>query len=260
MTVDWITVSAQIVNFLILVWLLKRFLYQPVIRAMDKREQHIAERLQAAQEREQQAQVQQQQYEDKAAKLDRQREEVIANAQLQAEEKKRQLLNQARQEINEKRLQWQKQIDQDKDEFLKILQKKSTEAIQAISRKALADLANSELEEQVIASFIHRLKTLDHESRNALATAVTGASEPLRILSTFELDSAMRERITWAVHEYVAEGIETQYGASPELLCGIELSSGGQRLSWNLADYLKELSTHMEDAFADVQSTRESQS
>ncbi len=48
MQIDWLTVIAQIVNFLILVWLLKRFLYQPVINAMDQREQRIAERLQKA--------------------------------------------------------------------------------------------------------------------------------------------------------------------------------------------------------------------
>ena len=45
MDVDWITVSAQIVNFLILVWLLKRFLYRPVLNAMNRREQRIHQRL-----------------------------------------------------------------------------------------------------------------------------------------------------------------------------------------------------------------------
>ncbi|MGD8939774.1 MAG: F0F1 ATP synthase subunit B [Gammaproteobacteria bacterium] len=257
MTVDWITVSAQIINFLVLVWLLKRFLYEPVIRAMDRREQRIAEQLQAAQEREQQALAQQQQYQDKAAQLDRQREELISKAQQQAEEEKRQLLDQAREEVNEKQKQWQGQAEQDKEEFLKILRKKSTEAIQAISRKALSDLANAELEEQVIASFITRLKSLDKDSRNALARAVAGASEPLRIHSAFELDSTTRARITRAVHEYIAEGIDTQYSGSPELLCGIELSGGGQRLSWNLADYLRELNTRVEDAFTSVQSKKE---
>jgi F-type H+-transporting ATPase subunit b len=256
-TVDWITVSAQIVNFLVLVWLLKRFLYEPVIRAMDRREQRIAEQLQVAQEREQQAQVEQQQYQDKAAQLDRQREELITKAQQQAEEEKHQLLDLARDEVNEQRKQWLGQADQDKEEFLKILQKKSTEAIQAISRKALSDLANADLEEQVIAAFIHRLKSLDKDSRKALAQAVTGASEPLRIHSAFELDSTVRARITRAVHEYIAEGIDTQYSGSPELLCGIELSGGGQHLSWNLADYLRELNTRMEDAFSSAHNIRE---
>ena len=56
MQIDWFTVVAQIVNFLILVWLLKKFLYGPIIRAMDDRERRIASRLEEANARERQAQ------------------------------------------------------------------------------------------------------------------------------------------------------------------------------------------------------------
>ena len=42
MAIDWFTIGAQILNFLVLVWLLKRFLYQPVLDAIDKREKRIA--------------------------------------------------------------------------------------------------------------------------------------------------------------------------------------------------------------------------
>ena len=42
MLIDWFTVGAQVVNFLILVWLLKRFLYRPILDAIDAREKRIA--------------------------------------------------------------------------------------------------------------------------------------------------------------------------------------------------------------------------
>lgn len=45
MLIDWFTVIAQVVNFLILVWLLKRFLYQPILNAIDAREQRVATEL-----------------------------------------------------------------------------------------------------------------------------------------------------------------------------------------------------------------------
>ncbi len=50
MLINWFTVLAQIVNFLILVYLLKRFLYGPIIRAMQEREKKIARRLQDAED------------------------------------------------------------------------------------------------------------------------------------------------------------------------------------------------------------------
>ena len=42
MLIDWFTVGAQLLNFLILVCLMKRFLYQPVLDAIAAREQKIA--------------------------------------------------------------------------------------------------------------------------------------------------------------------------------------------------------------------------
>ena len=48
MHIDWLTVVAQIVNFLVLVYLLKRFLYGPILQAMDDRQAGIAARLQEA--------------------------------------------------------------------------------------------------------------------------------------------------------------------------------------------------------------------
>ena len=45
MLIDWFTVGAQALNFIILVWLLKRFLYKPILNAVDAREKRIAAEL-----------------------------------------------------------------------------------------------------------------------------------------------------------------------------------------------------------------------
>ncbi len=63
MGADWFTVVAQIINFLILVALLKRFLYGPIIRAMDRREAEIASRMDAASDKTADAEKQRIRYE-----------------------------------------------------------------------------------------------------------------------------------------------------------------------------------------------------
>ncbi|MEO5958542.1 MAG: F0F1 ATP synthase subunit B, partial [Opitutaceae bacterium] len=45
MLIDWFTVGAQVLNFLILVWLMKRFLYKPILNAIDAREKKISAEL-----------------------------------------------------------------------------------------------------------------------------------------------------------------------------------------------------------------------
>ncbi len=249
MAIDWITVSAQIVNFLILVWLLKHFLYQPIIRAMERREQHIRERLNEAQERESQADEKAHHYQEQRDEMERRRDEILERARTEAEQQKRRMLDEARADVAETREHWQHQVRQEKEEFLGNLQRQTVEAVKQIAHKALVELADAELEERIIHTFMGRLKSLDREDRRALSDA----DEPVRIITAFELDATLRGRLTRAVHEYLAAGIDIDYRHSPELLCGIELTRGGRRLSWNLADFTDELTARIEEAFSPVE-------
>ena len=65
MLIDWFTVIAQVVNFLILVWLLKRFLYRPILNAIDAREKRIAAKIADADAKEAEAQKQREEYQQK---------------------------------------------------------------------------------------------------------------------------------------------------------------------------------------------------
>lgn len=253
MAIDWITVSAQIVNFLILVLLLKRFLYQPVMRAMDRREQRIANRLNDAQEREQQANEKEQRYQDKQNELEQTRDHILHKAEEEAERKKKQMLDEAREEVAKTRTHWQRQVSDEKAEFLDSLRHQVADAIQSLARKALDDLADTDLEQRIVQVFITQLTSLDSETRKAMLQT----DETVRISSTFELDSAVRGQLTRTIHEHLADGIDVNYTQSPELLCGIELSCAGRRLSWNLADYLEELTTRIEEAFTSIETSRE---
>ncbi len=243
MSIDWITVSAQIVNFLILVWLLKRFLYQPVVNAMDKREQGIAKRTRSAVEREQKADEAATLYRNKSEELELEREEILAKAKQDAEQQKKALLSTARAEVAATRGDWQRQANQEKEEFFDNLRKQSARVIQRIARQALHDLANADLEHQVINAFIERLQALDSK-------ASTDTTEPASIATAFELDASLRERVTRAVREHFAADVEIDYSESPALLCGIELTHGGRRLSWSLSDYMENLTDSVEEAFS----------
>jgi F-type H+-transporting ATPase subunit b len=73
MLIDWFTVGAQAVNFLILVWLLKRFLYRPVLAAIDAREKKIAAQLADAAQREARAQAERADLQHRSETLERAR-------------------------------------------------------------------------------------------------------------------------------------------------------------------------------------------
>jgi F-type H+-transporting ATPase subunit b len=117
--------------------------------------------------------------------------------------------------------------------------------VQHIAAQTLRDLAGTGLEERIVDTFIEQLASADDELRAAF-----GKGEgPLRIRSSFELDSAVRSRLTRAVHERIDADLAVEYERDEELLCGIELRRADHRVGWNLALYLDELGDRLDESF-----------
>ncbi|NIP73234.1 MAG: F0F1 ATP synthase subunit B [Gammaproteobacteria bacterium] len=241
MQIDWVTVAAQIANFLVLVYLLKRLLYQPVITAMEARERRIAERLNEAERHEEEAEREGRAYRDKADSLDRRRDELIRQAEQEAEARRRELLEQARGEVDDTRAQWQQEIEREQRDFLTALRARAAESISAIARRALHDLADAELEEQIVQAFLSRLAGLDERQREAIGKA----SGPLRVVTSFELTGELRQGIAEAVHEHLSAGREIHFEQAGELVAGIELRTEGRKLGWSIDQYLETLEAQL---------------
>jgi F-type H+-transporting ATPase subunit b len=248
MQIDWITVSAQIVNFLILVWLLKRFLYGPVVRAMDRREERIGQRLEEARDRETEAGQQAESYRERRRELDERRDELLEEARDEAAEEKKRLVDEARAEADEARQKWLGQLEREKDAFADDLRRDIAAVFRKVADKALTELADRALEEQMAARFASRLEGLDEDTVAALASAEDG----LRVTSAAPLEPSVRSRLTRALHEHVADDAEVTYDESDELLCGIVLHGGGLRVGWSLADSLEGFDEQVRDLLADA--------
>lgn len=231
MQIDWLTVSAQIVNFLILVWLLKRLLYRPVINAMSRREEQIAARLEEAEHREGEADARSREYALKSEALEQAWEKELEEARKSAAQEKRRLLDAAREEIDAQRAKWREELLREQDDFRRALKRQLAESVVEIARRALSSLADAALERQILATFLRRLRSLPQEARAPFAR------QALRLASSFDLDDEARGRVREALD--AAEDIE--YVRAPELVCGIAVSGAGHELEWNVSDYLEDL-------------------
>src|SRR5450432_2061894 len=103
MLIDWFTVAAQAINFLILVWLLKRFLYKPILDAIDEREKGIAAQLAQAEAKKAEAQKEQGDFQDKNEAFDQERASLLKHATDEAKAERQRLLDEARNDADELR-------------------------------------------------------------------------------------------------------------------------------------------------------------
>ena len=101
MNIDWFTLIAQIINFILLMWLLKRFLYKPILAAIDKRETNIKNQLLDADSQKNEALKAQDEFNRKNESFDKQKAELMQKAVSEAKAESEKLKETARNEANE---------------------------------------------------------------------------------------------------------------------------------------------------------------
>jgi F-type H+-transporting ATPase subunit b len=187
--IDPFTLIAQIINFLILVLLLRRFLYGPIIRTMDERERRIAAELDEAARKEDEAQREARECHAEKVRLEDSRGEMLTRAQEEAAALKKKMVAEARSEIEENKTKWTRAIEIEKETFLQNLRQRTGEEVYAISRQVITDLANIELERHIIDTFIERLRGLEDSERLEIATAARRTREGAVITTSFPIGS-----------------------------------------------------------------------
>ena len=241
MLIDWFTVSAQIINFLILVWLLKHFLYKPILHAIDAREQRIAKELEDADEKMAEAKKERDEFRHKNEKFDKQRDELLNKAKDEVKGERQRLLNEARQSADDLRAKRQDALKREQQSLNDEITRRTLNEVFAITRKTLSDLAGMTLEERMSEVFDLRLRNLDDKAKKSLGTVLKTSSDPAILRSAFELPSEQRALIQNALNETFSAEIQVRFETAPEVISGIELTANGQKLAWSIADYIAAL-------------------
>ncbi len=250
MQIDWFTFFAQILNFLVLVWLLKKFLYGPVTRAMARREQYIAARLNEADEREEAVKERGAEFQRKLKELENHREETLREAQEAAEAERRRMLDEAHKELSDTREKWKEQLEEEKGEHMTEIKHQISREVCAISRQALKSLANEELERQMVVVFLGRLAGMEQARREELCSECGGGT--LILSTTAPLDDELKARARATVEALTGGSADLGFETTDRWQCGVELEIPGRAIAWTLDDYLHDLEAHLNVALAEA--------
>jgi F-type H+-transporting ATPase subunit b len=241
MLIDWFTIGAQVLNFLVLVWLMKRFLYKPILRAIDERENRIAAELGNADKNKAEAQKERDEFNHKNKEFDDQRAALFNKATDEAQAERKRLFDEARKaadDLSAKRLET---LRNDARNLNQAISLRTVKEVFAIARKTLMDLATTSLEERIGEVFTRRLREMDGKTKESLAVALKTASEPVLVRSAFELPAAQCASIQNALNETFSAEVKVRFESAPDLISGIELAANGQKVAWSIGDYLSSL-------------------
>jgi len=251
MLIDSFTIIAQIINFLILVYLLKRFLFNRIIKIMDDRENQIIDRMQDTEAAKEEAQKELEEQRRIRKELQEKWNEMLAQAKKDAQKKREELVRDARKKIDEEQKNWREAILKQRTAFLRDLRHLSCEQVCQISRKVLSDLASEKLENQLIENFLIQLQRLTKEEKADFIRFINRDERRIWVNSSFRLTREKESEIRKTLEKIIGDKVEINFKVSPDLICGIETRTEGKKISWNIENYLDGLEEQLKKAFTE---------
>ncbi len=261
MLIEFNTVIAQIINFLILFILLWRFLYKPILQTLKKRQAMIDERWENAEVAQEKAQREATLYRQQQKELQQQQEAIMIQAHQEVEQERQKLLIQARCEVEQMETKWKDALAQEKNNFLLALRQQVLGETNRIVRLALRDLANADLEEQIVTIFCQRLQQTDKLQWQEIAQSLSNYNQPIVISSSFEMPFTSRQKVRETLNLVLQnagfmppkDGVSNEnlfkFTTLPALICGVQVNLAGYEIAWNLDDYLQILEERLSATF-----------
>lgn len=239
MLIDWFTVGAQALNFIVLVWLMKRFLYQPILGAIDAREKKIADELARANKISEEANQEKAEFKKKNTEFDQQRDQLLEDASTAADAERQRLQEEARGTAEQLATKQQQTLQNNMQTLLESVRSSAQKELFAMAKNALRDLGSVEIEAQMIKVFLERLRQIEPAQKTMLEASLK--AKQVVVLSSGELQAEQKTAIEKGLAELFDQPVTLEFEQSTDLIGGIELNANGFKLGWSVAEYLHAL-------------------
>jgi F-type H+-transporting ATPase subunit b len=238
MEFSWTTLILEVINFLVLLWILKRFLYAPILRVLDQRRAGVLQTLADAHATREQAEAMQQQFASRLAAWEQ--EKTGKRSQLEddlARERERQLQKLLR-DLDAER---ESRAAQDRlhlESRQQELQSLADERSRQFASRLLARLAAPDLEIRLGQLFIEELQQLPESSQHTLRNGLDGQTQA-RVSSAFALPENIRSELLEVLSRQAGRNLTGEFFLDPALIAGVRVILGGTQLDFSLAGELQ---------------------
>jgi F-type H+-transporting ATPase subunit b len=243
MLIDGVTVAAQFVNFLVLVGLLRRYLYRPVLAAVERREKGIAAELAAAAESRAAASRERESWAERSRIFEQERSTKWQQAEAEIARQREALLARAQEEVRRQEALWREALAARRRELEHDLARRALRAATDTLRQMLTDLAGVDLETRLAEVLVARVRAMPGPDRERLRAAF---ARSICIRSSRPLSDQARQEIELLIGEL--GGPPPRYEVDESRVVGLLIRADSFQLSWDAADYLGRLIERLDRA------------
>ena len=240
MELDWTTFLLEIINFLILVWLLKRFLYQPVLNMIEQRRQKIKEDMALAAAGQEEAKVLKNQYEARLVDWEQEKRSAFDALEQQLAQERSNKLRQLDDEFEQQHLKHQARDQQQQTLWHSQAEAEALQLGSVFAARLLQGLTGPELDMRLQQLFIEQLAVLPENALRQLREGWQDGSSSIEVLSATPLDTTRQQAIRQALELKLGPiNGRFRFTQDDKLIAGLRVSIGAWTLQANLQDELR---------------------
>lgn len=223
MDIDWWTLALQAVNFLVLVWLLQRFLYKPVMRIVERRRQATDKALAEAEEARRKAEAEAAGYREKTAALSGEREKMLHEARTEIEQDRQRMVEHARKEAEQVIEAARQALARERAEALDALRRESTDLAVTLARTLLSEASHGKLAEVFLERLDAQIAAMSDAERQQLR-APAGADGAIEVATAPALAAGRREHWRRRLTERLGRSGEISFTTDKTLIAGARIA------------------------------------
>lgn len=246
MSIDWFTLIAQIINLLILLFLLRKFLYLPVLKAVEIRQKLIADELKKAEQSRLKAEKAEALSLQKVKDIENAKQQILADAQREAVKLAADMRQDAQNQYIASKEQWQQRLQNEQKNFDISVQKLTAEHFNRFADKAFRQMADEDLNVWTVKQFMQKIKNMPDKELSELQDNFHSQNS-LQIQSALELNDQLRAELEDLLREHCRLSAQTKfvYQINRELVCGIVVQAEEYMIEWSFNTYLEEFKQTM---------------
>ncbi len=253
MHIDWFTFIAQIVNFFVLVVILRYVLYRPILEALEARRQTVESAVAEAATALDRAEHDRKALSEEREAYEHRKTELRRHLDEEMEAERAKLLEAAKRELEEMSAGWKRRLAQEKASAGRMIAELAGNELVTVTRRMMRDLSDSALEEAMVRAFLRRWAKASAEEQKHRTELIRNRKSAILVRTSTDLPEQLREELSRVIAmetdlaATAAVSAVCQYETDPELIGGIEVCIDDRRISWSFAEYLSMLEDRVHD-------------
>jgi F-type H+-transporting ATPase subunit b len=224
----------EIINFLILIWILQRLFYQPLLEVIAKRKQFIDQSLADAKNIQQQAEAQRALYENRQKLWEQEKQAALTALHEQIEAERKMQMDKLNADLEQERQKTRVTLARQQQELQQQAEKQALLNGARFAGILLQQSAGPELEARLITLLMDNLTTLPDACRLGLQGLATKKSVPIKITSAYPLTADLQQQLEQKLNALINNKINVQYHQDSALIAGLRIDIGAWVLNANL--------------------------